>query len=161
MVRVAGVFPLFPACPLIPYEFLECLRPRKPAPAEAGIILRSTGWGPSPASMSSAGSPASGSHPNPAIRGSPPPSPTAMGFPLRRPQNPPIPAPKSRRRGGRLPVIPTTCPRPWPHHSHLRLPPMPPGANPRAGSWTWSFAEPFPKSRGRPEPRPNQREGSR
>lgn len=49
MVRVAGVFPLFPSSsrPLIPYKFLECLRPRKPAPgrAEAGIGLKEQGLG--------------------------------------------------------------------------------------------------------------------
>lgn len=48
MVHVAGVFPLFPVRPLIPYKFLECLHPRKRAlgRAEAGRGLWSRGWGP-------------------------------------------------------------------------------------------------------------------
>lgn len=50
MVRVAGVFLLFPDRPLIPYKFLECLRPRKPAPGRGRHQGWGRGWGPSPAS---------------------------------------------------------------------------------------------------------------
>lgn len=77
-----------------------------------------------PAVVSSAGSPASGSHPKQEIYRLPPRSPTAAGGPLllegcADPQTPHIPAPKAqpqhpgcRRWGGRWPIIPTTCPRP-------------------------------------------------
>lgn len=198
MVCVAGVFPLFPARPLIPYKFLECLRPRKPAhgrgrhrPPEQGLgALPSlpSSWpaahtGQVPGSkqwllavVSSTGPPASSFAPE---TGDPwVPSSFACGREVSSAEGggnaqtpkPPIPAPKARPALGPQAVGRTSAhnphhvpkaTRPLPHRSQLQLSPTPPGVNPCPGSWTRRFTEPFPKSRGRSEPRQNQREGSR
>lgn len=138
MVRVAGVFLLFPDRPLIPYKFLECLRPRKPAPGRGRHRGLGRGWGPSPASsphhqqltkgrspaesgcsqLSSPlwGSPASALHPKPVF-----PlllQPLTRGFPLQgedaQGPKPPIPAPKARPALGLQAVGRTSAHNP--HH---------------------------------------------
>lgn len=189
MVRVAGVFLLFPTRPLIPYKFLECLRPQKPARGRGRhqpLDQRLEALPSSPTSaltgqvpgikqwllsvISFTGLPASCLHPKSEIllhqcwgRSS-----TYGGMP-KHPKHP-IPFPKAHtalrlqeagRTSAHNPHHVPKATRPPPQCSQLQLSPTPPGVNPHTGSWTQRFIEPFPKSRGLSKPRPNQREGSR
>lgn len=54
MVRVAGVFPLFPTRLLIPCKFLECLHPQKPARGRGRHQPPEQGQGALPSSLPSA-----------------------------------------------------------------------------------------------------------
>lgn len=175
MVHVAGVFPLFPTRSLIPYKFLECLRPGKPAQGRGRHGLWEQGLGALPvtpphhwqlpsdkqqllAVVSSTGGALSNQ-----IRGSP-----LLREGCADPKTP-SPAPKSQPAAGMQPAGRTPTPNPdhvpkatglLPHRSQLQISPTPPAANPPASSWTQRFAESFPKSRSLSEPQPSQREGS-
>lgn len=168
MVHVAGVFLLFPTRSLIPYKFLECLHPQKPAlgrgrhqPWEQGLgallVTPPHHWQPPrnrqqlPTVVSSTGSPGSIFHPKPEIRGS-----ALLREGCVDPKTP-SPAPKSQPAAGLQPAGRTPAHNPHhvpkatgllPYHSQLQLSPTPPTTNPHANSWTQRLAESFPKSRG-------------
>lgn len=176
MVHVAGVFPLFPTRSLIPYKFLECLRPGKPAQGRGRPGPWEQGLGALPATpphhwqlpsnkqqLLVVVSSMRGAFSN-QIRGSP-----LLREGCADPKMP-SPAPKSHPAAGIQPAGRTPAPNPHhvpkatgrlPHHSQLQISPTPPAANPRASSWTQRFTESFPKSRSPSEPQPSQRADSK